>query len=280
MESFLPAPSLTNTITSNYLGSNPSGFDNNVKDWRVDFDLSAKQRISTIGAMGAVNYLNNYQAGGSGANTYGFLPLPYVGGTIANIFPKVYQVQDTYTINDHLINQFKYGFTRFIQPQITATDGKTQYSPGTMGITNLPTGQASTVFPGVSFGTTGAVATSITGWAGPAQGGFVTQSVSPSTYAVLDNMQWQKGKHSITGGFSFMWEEINSALPKGFSGITQLPFNSNSTAQYASNSNALSSSSGNSYASYLLGAVAGTSLSLQPVSEVGGQLEGDQQTDQ
>jgi Carboxypeptidase regulatory-like domain/TonB dependent receptor len=270
MQSFLPAPTFSNTITNNYLGSNPSGFDDNAEDWRVDFDLSAKQRISTVGAMGAVHYLNNYQAGGTGVNTFGFIPLPYVGGTIANIYPKVYQVEDTYTINDRLINQLKYGFTRFIQPQITATDGMTQYEPAALGITNTPAGQASTVFPGVSFGTTGAIATSITGWAGPANGGFVTQSVSPSTYALLDNLQWQKGKHAITGGFSFMWEQINTAAPKGFSGITQLPFNSNSTAQYASNSNALSSSSGNSYASFLLGAVAGTSLNLQPVSEVGG----------
>jgi hypothetical protein len=275
MQSFLPAPTLTNTITNNYLGSNPTGFDNHVFDWRVDFDLNAKHRISTVGAMGAVHYLNNFQAGGSGNTSYGYLPLPYVGGTYANIFPKVYQVEDTWTINDHLINQLKYGFTRFIQPQTSATDGVAAYAPSAMGITNTPAGQASTVFPGVGFGTTGAVATTITGWAGPNNGGFVTQTVSPSTYAALDNLQWLKGKHSITVGFSFMWEEINSAAPKGFSSITQLQFNSNSTAQYTANASTLSSSSGNSYASFLLGAVgnngsAAPSVNLQPVSEVGG----------
>ena len=275
MEALLPAPSLTNTLTNNYLGSNANGFDNHVIDWRVDFDLNAKHRISSVGGMGAVNYLNNFQAGGTAPNTYGYLPLPYMGGTYANIFPKVYQVEDTWTINDHLINQLKYGFTRFIQPQTSATDGVAKFSPGAMGITNLPTGQASTVFPGVGFGTTGAVATTVTGWAGPNNGGFVTQTVSPSTYAALDNLQWLKGKHSITVGFSFMWEEINSAAPKGYSSITQLQFNSNSTAQYTANASTLSSSSGNSYASFLLGAVgnngsAAPSLNLQPVSEVGG----------
>jgi Carboxypeptidase regulatory-like domain len=275
MESFLPAPTFTNTLTNNYLGSNPTGFDNHVLDWRVDFDLNAKHRISSVGGMGAVHYLNNFQAGGSGSNTYGYFPLPYVGGTYANIFPKVYQVEDTWTINDHLINQLKYGFTRFIQPQSSATDGVATFAPSAMGITNLPAGQASTVFPGVGFGTTGALATTITGWAGPNNGGFVTQTVSPSTYAVLDNLQWLKGKHSITAGFSFMWEEINSAAPKGYSSIAQLQFNSNSTAQYTANASTLSSSSGNSYASFLLGAVgnnggAAPSMNLQPVSEVGG----------
>ncbi|HEX3570929.1 MAG TPA: TonB-dependent receptor [Acidobacteriaceae bacterium] len=271
MESFLPAPTFTNTITNNYSAGNPNGFNNHNINWRVDFDLSARQRISTVGAMGAVNYLNNFQAGGTAPNTYGYLPLPYVGATYAHIFPKVYQVEDTYTFTDHLVNQLKYGFTRFIQPQTAASDGIPQYAPGAMGITNLPPGQASTVFPGVAFGTTGAVATTITGWAGPAQGGFVTQTVSPSTYAVLDNLQWTRGKHSITAGFSFMWEEINTAAPAGYSSIAQLQFNSNSTAQYTASASTLSASSGNSYASFLLGAAGGSpSINLQPVSEVGG----------
>lgn len=57
MQSFLPAPTNTATITNNYLGGYPSGFNNWVVDYRLDFDLSAKQRISTIGALGTENYL-------------------------------------------------------------------------------------------------------------------------------------------------------------------------------------------------------------------------------
>jgi hypothetical protein len=271
MQSFLPAPTLPNTLTNNYLGGVPSGFNNHNIDWRVDFDINAKHRLSSIGAMGAVNYLNNFASGGTAPNTYGYLPLPYVNGTYANIFPKVYQVAEDWTINDRMINQLKYGFTRFIQPQRSATDGNPTYAATAMGITNLPVGQASTVFPGVAFGTTGALATTTTGWAGPNNGGIVTQTVSPSTYAVVDNFQWQKGKHNLTFGFSYMWEEINSAIPAGYSSIAQMTFNSNSTAQYTANANTISSSSGNSYASFLLGAVGGTpSITLQSVSEEGG----------
>jgi hypothetical protein len=272
MESFLPDPTLTNTLTGNYLGGVPAGFNNHNIDWRVDYDLNSRNRLSSIGAMGSVNYLNNFSTpGGTAPNTYGWLPLPYVTGTYANIFPKVYQIEEDWTVNDRMVNQLKYGFTRFIQPQRSATDGVAQYEATAMGITNLPSGQASTVFPGVSFGTTGATATSITGWAGPANGGVVTQTVSPSTYAVVDNFQWQKGKHSLTFGFSYMWEEINSAIPAGYSSIAQMAFNSNSTANFASNSNALSTTSGNSYASFLLGAVGGQpNITLQTVSEVGG----------
>ncbi|GAC1418366.1 MAG: hypothetical protein NVSMB62_10070 [Acidobacteriaceae bacterium] len=275
MASFLPAPTNPSSLTGNWVGGVPSGFDNNVQDYRVDFDLSAKQRISTIGAIGAVHYLNNYNNGGSGAGAYGVLPLPYTAGTVANIFPRVFDVEDTYTINDKIINQAKYSVTRFAQPQIAATDGMKQYQPSAFGITNVPAGQASSEFPGVSFGQNGANSTTLTGWT--QQGNAAsTQTVTPTTYAVLDNLQWLKGKHSLTLGFTYEWEEINTSAPVGPSGLVELPFNSNSTAQYAGNSSSLSSSSGNSYASFLLGAVGGVnassgpSLQLQPVSEVGG----------
>jgi hypothetical protein len=272
MASFLPAPSNPLALTNNYLGGVPSGFDNNVEDYRVDFDLSAKQRLSTIGAIGAVHYLNNYASGGSGSGAYGFLPLPYTAGTIANIFPRVFDVEDTYTINDHVINQLKYSVTRFPQPQRAATDGMTQFEPSAFGITNVPAGQAATEFPGVSFGQTGGgVTTTLTAFTEQGTAAS-TQTVVPTTYAALDNLQWLKGKHSITLGFTYEWQQVNSAIPVGPSSLVELPFNSNSTAQYTANSNTLSASSGNSYASFLLGAVGGSpSLGLQQgVSEEGG----------
>lgn len=273
MASYLPAPSNPSALTQNYLGGVPSGFDNNAVDYRVDFDLSAKQRISTFAAMGAVHYLNNYVTNittATGAGVYGYLPLPYVAGTIANIFPKVFGLEDTYTINDKLINQLKYGFTRFAQPQTAATDGNPLYAPSAFGITNVPQGQASTEFPGASFGQTGAVGTTLTAWTQQGTAGS-TQRVTPNTFTVLDNLQWLKGKHAITLGFTFQWQEINTSAPVGYTGLVQLPFNSNATAQYTANSDNLSSASGNSYASFLLGAVGGSpSLGLQPVSEVGG----------
>jgi hypothetical protein len=259
MQSFMPDPTNPAVLTNNFLGGFPSGFDNHAIDWRVDIDLSPKQRLSTIGAMGVVNYLNNYANG---------LPLPYTQGTIAKISPKVYQIEDVYTISNSLVNQLKYGFTRFVQPQTGATDGQARYFPSKLGIGNTPAGVASTEFPTITWGTTGAKNQQLNNWADTA-GGRYTQTVSPSTYALLDNLQWNKGKHSLTFGFTYEWEQINTAAPVGFSSPVSLPFNSNSTAQFSGNS--LSTSSGLPYASFLLGAVGGTpSIGLQPVSEVGG----------
>jgi hypothetical protein len=274
MESLLPPPSNPSLLTNNYVGGFPSGFDNHVIDYRVDYDISSRQRLSAVGAIGAVHYLQNYQ---------NVMPLPYTQGTIAQIFPKVFDIEDAFTINSRMTNQLKYGFTRFPQPQVNATDGKTQYSPATMGITNVPSGQASTLFPGATFGTTGAtgktldasgkaiVGTAETVWNGSSGGASSTQNVVPSTYAVVDNFQWVKGKHSMIFGFSYEWEEVNSAIPVGYTGGLSLTYNSNSTANYTNNSSTLSSSSGLSYASYLLGAVGGQpSVGLNPVNETGG----------
>ena len=61
----------------------------------MDYDLSSKHRISTFGAIGAENYLNNYRHRRS-------LPPPYIGGDLANIYPKNYIVEDTYTITPNL----------------------------------------------------------------------------------------------------------------------------------------------------------------------------------
>jgi hypothetical protein len=270
MASFMPPPSNPGSLTNNYLGGYPSGFDNNVQDWRVDWDVNQKHRLSTVGAMGAVHYLQNYTSGGTGSGAYGLLPLPYVAGTVANIFPKFYDAEWNWVISNSIVSQAKFSYTRFIQPQKAATDGIAQYSPAAMGITNVPAGAASTNFPGSSFGQTGAISTTLTGWTQQGNAGS-TQSVIPETYAALDNLQWTKGKHAMTMGFTYEWQETNVAAPVGPSGLVELPFNSNSTAQYTANSNALSPTSGVSFASYMLGAVGGSpSVLLQTVSELGG----------
>jgi hypothetical protein len=285
MASFMPAPTNPNVLTNNYLGSITAGFDNHLTDWRVDYDINDKQRLSTVGAMGAVQYLNNFQSGGNPPTAYGYLPLPYVAGTYAEIFPKNYIVEHTYTITPSLVNQIKYSFTRFIQPQKNATDGVQKYSPTALGITNVPEGQASTEFPGAAFGTTAAYGTALTGWTGNSTS-FTTQTVTPNTYAVTDNVQWVKGRHSMTFGVTHLWEQINSAAPVGFSPQILMNFNAFSTAKYAAGSNALSTGtaaapSGFSFASFMLGAVAGSnsgvgvspSLNLFPLSETGGRYQ-------
>lgn len=264
MQSFLPAPTNPDVLVNNYLGGVPKGYNNHVIDWRVDYDVSSKQRISSVGAMGTVNYLNNYSTP--------YIPGPYVGGDLANIYPKDYIVSDEYQISPNLVNQLKFSFTRFFQNIHNATQGVTAWEAGTMGITNLPPNNAQSAeeFPEESFGTTtrfGAVQSNWTSYSGS----VATQLTIPNNYALTDNMQWVKGAHSMTFGLTYQWQEINNANPATYTGVLQLPINANSTANFATGSNSLNSTTtGYSYASYLLGAVGNSSIGLDPVSELGG----------
>jgi len=264
MESFLPAPTNPATLVNNYLGGYPGGFDNHATDWRVDFDISSKQRLSSVGVIGVENYLNNYGAP--------FLPLPYIGGDLANIYPKDYVVGDTYTFSPNLVNQVKYSFTRFFQNIHDATQGTTAFEPATLGMTNIPLGQAGQEFPGASFATTATFGTALQTWTGNGAS-ISTQLTTPNNYALTDNLQWLHGKHAFTFGFTVQWQEDNNANPATYSSVMDFAYNTNSTANFVKGSNAFNTSTGYSYASYLLGAVGGSpSLALQPVSELGGRF--------
>ena len=256
---------------NNYLGGFPSGFDNHVTDWRVDFDLSSRHRISSVGTIGVENYLNNYASP--------FLPPPYIGGDLANIYPKNFIVEDAYTITPNVVNQLKYGFTRFFQNIHDATQGVKTWEIGTLGVTNIPGGQAGEEFPGASFGTTTKFGTAQQTWTG--NGNSVsTQLTTPNNYSLTDNVQWLKGKHALTMGMTFQWQEINNANPATLTGVLDLAFNAYSTANFSGT--ALNDAgTGYSYASFLLGAVGGStsndttapSIGLDYVSELAGRYK-------
>jgi Carboxypeptidase regulatory-like domain/TonB dependent receptor len=264
MQSFLPAPSDPTTVSNNYIGTRVAGNDNHLTDFRVDYDLTQNHRISGVGAIGVNHFLNNYGAP--------FLPLPYVGGDLASVFPKQFDVEDAYTFSPRLVNQFKYGYTRFYMDIHDATDGVHQYQADTLGITNLPTptGQATTDFPTVTFGATAGITPSITNWKSGASA--ATTITSPATFSIIDNVSWIKGRHAMTFGGTFLFMQVKNAGPRGPTGLLTLPYNAISTAGYAPNSSALASAQsasaggGYSYASFLLGAVGGSpTIALQPL---------------
>jgi hypothetical protein len=154
--------------SNNYLSTGIGGRNNHLYDYRVDIDLSSKNRVSAVGAMGHVVYINNFGSP--------YLPPPYEVGDYAVIVPKQYDVEDAYTITPHLTNQFKMGYTRFYMPIINATQGVANYTIGAMGVTNLPLGQAGQEFPGVTFGGSGA-GTAVNGI-----GKLLTTQVAPATW--------------------------------------------------------------------------------------------------
>jgi hypothetical protein len=196
LQSFLPAPTSA-SVTGNLLAGVPSGYDNYEVSGRVDYDITAKQRISYVVTLGSRKNVP-FTVGGTPSGVV--LPLPYTAGGLAVIKPTVMDVEHSYQISPNIGNQFKFGYNHFSQPIQSLTDGVSPYrAAADIRIGNLPAGQASTEFPGASFGTTNAFTTAETAWTSNGASG-ATQTTVPNTYTLLDNLLIVKGRHSVTIG--------------------------------------------------------------------------------
>lgn len=268
MQSFLPNPTNSN-LFNNYLGGVPSGFDNHEFTARLDFDLTSRQRLSYVLSIGTRKNVP-FTVGGTPAGVV--LPLPYTAGGYATIKPTITDVEHAWQISEHLTNQFKFGFNRFSQPVGSLTDGISPYQAGPdLGISNLPAGQASTEFPGATFGTTSVYGTPEAPWTSNGASG-ATQTTVPNTFTLLDNLQITKGRHNLTLGGQIQWLQDNVAGQLGPSGILTIPYSANSTANFSGTS--LSTTyNGFSYASFLLGAAGSSSIGIQQVAETGGRYK-------
>ena len=260
LQKFLPDPTITTfgTIQNNYLGGIPSGFDNWLYSGRVDYNISPRQTLSfaiTGGNRHAVPYTGTANAP---------LPVPYYSSTKSTVAGHWAELEHTFTITPHLVNQFKYGFMNFGGPPVQSiTQGTPQYALTAAGVTGLPAGQASENFPQTTF----SGANSPTNWSTPNT--QTTTNVS-ETYTALDNLNLLKGKHSMNFGGQFQWLENNASTNDGPSAPTQLTFSLNDTANISGTTYA--ANTGYSYASFLLGAVNTSGATLQPFSLVGGRF--------
>ncbi len=265
MQKFLPNPSNAQ-INNNYLGGVPSGYDNWEFLSKVDYDLTASQRLSFVMTLGSRKNVP-FTVGLNGV----VLPLPYTNGGYATIKPTILDLEHSIVITPNLVNQFKFGFTRFSQPVQSLTDNIAGYSAARdIGITNLPAGQASDEFPGASFAASKLFPLSQNTWTSDGASG-ATQQTIPNAFTLVDNLQFNKGKHSMTFGIQMQWLEDNVAPQLGPSGIFTTAYSPNDTANFTAKGNTIdSTTSGYSYASFLLGAVASYGTTIQAFSETGG----------
>ena len=260
-QKFMPAPSSpAGVISNNYLaGGIPTGFDNWEFTAKFDYDLTSAQRISFFYSHGI------RQSVGFGAN----LPLPYTASDSSAISPTVLILEHSIVVTPHIVNQLVYGFTRFPQPVTAPTDNLAPYRAGPdVGIGNLPPGQSSDNFPGSKFNATTAFPVGQSPWTENGASD-ATHNVVPNAYTLVDNLQWTKGKHSMTFGFQTQWLEDNTSSISGPSSIYTQTWTGNETANYVGNS-LNSTSTGYSYASFLIGAVNTAGSGIQPFDETGG----------
>ena len=234
---------LNSNPVNNYQGSYTWGLNNWSTTDRLDFVLSARHKISVIGASGRQGLI-----GPAGSQTTQVGPLPYLYSKTYAPITRVAIVQDTFLINQNLVNQFNYGIGQYHAPDYNITLLNPQWAASAAGIGNLPsTGQAGNSFPIVKFSGTDAPAQ----W-GPNTGQYVQ---STDTDSLKDNVQWIHGKHSFTFGGQFEWLEFNDLYAYQGSTPLTLNFAVTETAQVSGASAAPKSNTGLAYASYLLGAV-------------------------
>lgn len=258
MAKFLPKPT-SSGLVNNYLGSTPSGNDNWMFDAKVDYHPTQKQTLSFLYFGGHQGYFGLASANG--------LPAPYTTGfkQVSNAYNAI--VEDTYVLSPVKVNSLKYGYTRTYIPTYNPWDGISQYEASAgVGIGNLPAGEASSTFPNVSFGGIGDDPTSWPSKSNASSGGVLND------YSLVDDFQWTAGKHNLTFGMALRWIAPNQASPSHATAPLSLSFKNVNTAGY-SNGLIQNTTTGNSIASFLIGAVNSSGMTVYPYTMLGGRYK-------
>src|SRR5215510_14340443 len=241
-QSLLPAP--TNSgLQNNYLGSVPVAYNSDSFNAKVDYNLTANQRLSGLYTHGKRSQPGPYREVTT-AFPQSVLPLPYTDTRLVTEIPTVAQVKHNWTISSNLVNQLSFGFNHFFVPITNATsDGKWSTKSGLKG---LPPGDASDAFLEAAFGGPNAP----TGWRAVNSRDFEDNNYN---YTFQDSLLWVKSKHSFKFGFQYQrtadhtkTNDTGSVLTTTFSNLQTAGFNAAGTLQ---------TGTGNAYASFLLGAL-------------------------
>ncbi|HWB83912.1 MAG TPA: TonB-dependent receptor [Bryobacteraceae bacterium] len=252
LQSYLPTP-INSGLQNNYLSSLPIGLGVNNTTNKVDWNISDKNRFFALYSFG--KYATNGLASISTGNQ---TPLPYTESRIVQEISTTAQVHDAYVFSANLLNQFSYSFNRLYVPILSATMNGAY--PEKAGLTGLPPGQASLAFPRVTFNGPN----SPIQWSGT---NAVAFDEALNTFSLQDNMQWIHGRHSFTFGYQMQWLQDNYTSPDTGT-LATFTFSNNETAGF-SPAGTLLTTTGNSYASYLLGSLDSAGITENAVTTIG-----------
>jgi hypothetical protein len=237
MQKYLPS-GIGTGLQNNYISPNSTGLTNWSTTDRIDYQISSKDTLTMVGAIGRQASSNPVGQTTAGRNVG---PIPYNYGQTYAPKTAVGIIEEVHIFTPHVINQFKYGYARYNGPTYDANQ-LPQYSATAMGISGQPTGPAQESFPIVTYSGTDAP----TNW-----GGTSPNVTLAENYTLLDNVQWTKGKHSFTFGGQIAWILYNVVSATG--GSTAITLADAVTETAGISKNTTISGSGYSYASYLVG---------------------------
>lgn len=253
--SYLPNPTNSN-IQNNYLSSLPIQVNTYNFTGKVDANLTERNRLYGFFADG--NYATNF-TGSLNQTGAGVLPEPYTQGRIVQETVKMGQIHDTYTITPSLLNQFSASYNRIWIPLQNPTVAGAY--PQKAGLQGLPPSVVQLTFPDINFAGTNSPG----GWQGTNAHFF---NEAANTFTLQDSLMWVKGRHSIAYGFQYQALQDN----ENFALVGSFNFSSVQTQGY-NGTGTLLSATGNSYASYLLGAVSSSGISQNAIGETGGRYK-------
>jgi hypothetical protein len=249
-QSYLP-PTINSSLQNNIANAVNAGVQQNMFMGRVDLTVTKNNHLYFLQQYGR----NSTTAlGGNGGPE---LPLPYTSSRFSGLNVTVDQVGDTQTITQNLVNVFGFQFNRFNSPFNNPTTAGDYAQKA--GLTGIPAGQPTSNFPPVSF----AGPDSPTNWA--QNNNVETFTDITNTYTYQDNLQWLHGKHSVTAGGQIIVQQENETIP---SALDNFSFSNAETAGLNA-AGELITTTGNAYASYLLGDVDSGSLTDTTVAETG-----------
>ena len=258
LQSYLPS-GIGTTAQNNFISPNANGLVNWSTTDRIDYNISSKDTLSVVGAIGRQASSNPAGQTTAGRNIG---PVPYNYGQTFAPKTAVGVIEETHVFSPRIINQFKYGYARYNGPTFQPNQTPT-FAAATQGITGLPGGQAAGAFPIVTYTGTNAP----TNWAGQ-----VANVTIAENYTLLDNVQWNIGKHSLTFGGQIAWLLYQVLPDTGGTSPLTIATNVTETAAFnpsTNNSIAATANTGYSYASFLIGEVDKGSLTQNVVQEYG-----------
>jgi hypothetical protein len=257
-ESYLPAPTNSN-IQNNYLATLPNLVNNDSTTDKVDYNINDKHRVYALFSYG--KYANPIVGSLTPIST-STLPVPYTDGRGVIEYATLAQIHDSYSIAPALLNQFSASVSRLFIP-LTSNTASGNY-PSKAGFSGLPPGIASTGFPDITFNGNNAPVS----WDGTNSHAF---NEAQNTFDLQNNVLWTKGRHSLTFGLQVqsLQDNENTPLTGTQAGFT---FSNNETANFNA-TGSLISTTGLSYASYLLGVVDSSVVTQNAVAETGGRYK-------
>src|SRR5215475_1235937 len=241
-QSLLPAP--TNSgLQNNYLGAVPVAYNSDSFNAKVDYDLTASQRLSGLFARGKRSQPGPFREISSSSPQTVF-PLPYTDTRKVEEIPTVFQLKHNWNIGSNLVNQASLGYNHLFVPITNVTsDGKWADKAGLKG---LPPGDASNAFLEAAFGGPNAPS----GWRGTNSRDFEDNNYN---YTFQDSLLWVHNKHSFKFGFQYQ-RTRDRTITNDTGSLLTTNFSNSQTAGFDSKGG-LMSGTGNAYASFLLGAL-------------------------